>query len=113
MTVPPAGAASPIRDPGLQAERTALAWNRTGLAVLVNALLVLRVGWDSGRVGLSALAIALLLASAVAIFYGAWRRRHLLSDHPSIAPSAWAIATAAVVAIAACAAGLASILVER
>jgi uncharacterized membrane protein YidH (DUF202 family) len=113
MSVPSGEAVSPIRDPGLQAERTALAWNRTGLSVLVNALLALRTGWDSGEAGLSALAIALLLAAGAAIYYGAWRRRHLLSSHPSIAPSSFAIAAAAVVAIAACAAGLFAILIAH
>jgi uncharacterized membrane protein YidH (DUF202 family) len=106
-------AGSPIRDPGLQAERTALAWNRTGLSVFINAVLALRTGWSADAVPLSALAIALLAASGAAIGYGAWRRRHLLSDHPSIAPRAVAIAIAAGVALATCAAGLASILISR
>ena len=36
-------------DPGLQRERTAMAWTRTGLAVLVNALIVLRAGGPQAR----------------------------------------------------------------
>ena len=106
------GPASPIRDPGLQAERTALAWNRTALAVLVNALLVLRSGWSSRTASLTVLGIALMAAAGAAIAYGAWRRRHLTSDHPSIAPRAAAVAIAAGVALATCAAGLASIIVS-
>jgi uncharacterized membrane protein YidH (DUF202 family) len=101
--------ASPIRDPGLQAERTALAWNRTGLAVLANALLALRTGWSSGQTTLSAVAIALLMASGATICYGAWRRRQLLGSAASIAPPARAMAWTAFVALAACATGLAAI----
>jgi len=101
---------SPIRDPGLQAERTALAWNRTALAVVVNALLVLRAGLKTETTPLTGLAIALLAASGAAIAYAAWRRRHLLGEQPSIAPRTVAIALAAVLGIGTCAAGLASII---
>jgi uncharacterized membrane protein YidH (DUF202 family) len=93
----------------LQAERTALAWNRTGLAVLVNALLALRSGWSSRDMPITILAFALLVASGAAIFYGAWRRQELLSDQGNIAPPAIGIATAAVVALGTCGVGVASI----
>ena len=110
MSAPGGSAASPIRDPGLQGERTALAWNRTGLAMLANALLSLRAGWSSGQTTLSGLSIALLAASAATIAYGAWRRRELLGGAASIAPPAVAIGCAAVMALGACATGLFAIL---
>lgn len=108
----PALEAEPIRprDVGLQAERTALSWNRTGSAVLVNALLALRSGWASGESALTIVAFALLVASGIAILYGAWRRRHLLGGRGMTAPRATAIAAAAVVALVTCAAGIASML---
>jgi uncharacterized membrane protein YidH (DUF202 family) len=93
----------------MQAERTALAWSRTGFSVLVNALLVLRAGLSRDTVPLSWLAIALLAAAAAAILYGGWRRRGRLSDRPSIAPRTESIAIAAVVALGTCIAGLASV----
>lgn len=99
-------------DPGLQAERTALAWNRTGLALLANALLALRSGWASRETPITVLAFALLVAAGTAILYGAWRRRHLLNGYGRTAPSAIAIATAAVVTLVACATGIASIVVR-
>ena len=97
------------RDPGLQAERTALAWNRTGLAVLVNALLALRSGWSSGDRPIIFLAVALLVAAGAAVFYGAWRRRQLLSARVMIAPPAIGIVAVAVVALLTCLVGTLSI----
>ncbi|WP_159910954.1 DUF202 domain-containing protein [Pantoea sp. 18069] len=97
------------RDPGLQAERTALAWSRTGLAMLVNALLALRAGWTGREAPITALGLVLLLASGAIIFYGAWRRRQLLSGQAALAPSAHAVMAVAVVTLLACAVAIASV----
>jgi len=103
------GQARPPRDAGLQAERTALAWNRTGLAVLVNGLLALRTGWSSAETPITALAVVLLLAAGAAVFYGNRRRRHLLSGDVPTAPAASVIVTTVLIGLLACATGLASL----
>jgi uncharacterized membrane protein YidH (DUF202 family) len=99
-------------DAGLQPERTALAWNRTGLAIVVNALLALRAGWTSERPMLVVVAFVLLIAAGGAIVYGAWRQRHLSTGLGMTAPPALAIACAAIVTLVASAAGLTSMLVR-
>ena len=100
----------PARDPGLQAERTALAWSRTALAILGNGLLALRYGWMSGRVPIMVLALALLLGAAIVHVEGL-RRRHELLDAPQLTAPAGSINMVAAIALAACATGLASMLV--
>lgn len=96
------------RDPDLQAERTALAWSRTALAVRANALLVLRSGWVSERTTITALGFVPLLAAAAIYLHGAWRRRELVAAHRPVAPRA---GTTAIIVLAACAIGLASVVV--
>jgi len=56
---------SEIRDPGLQAERTSLAWGRTALAASIAALLVTRDGFVSHQPALSVAGLLLLAAAAV------------------------------------------------
>ncbi|HWI81337.1 DUF202 domain-containing protein [Ramlibacter sp.] len=97
------------RDPGLQGERTALAWSRTGLAMLANALLALRAGWVQTSRPVMVLGIGLLAAAAAAFLYGRWRRRGLVEGRGAIAPPALAMTVAAAVMLLACATGLASI----
>lgn len=80
------------RDPGLQPERTALAWARTGLALLVHALLSLRGGMEFGHRGLTLLGVLLMLAAAGVTAYGGWRRHELLRFDPVRAPPAAAMA---------------------
>jgi hypothetical protein len=66
-------------DPGLQPERTALAWRRTGLAMAGGALLALRVfpdligGWAVVLAGLAfCVAVAVLICAHLR-----YRREHL------------------------------------
>ncbi len=67
---------SPALDPGLQRERTTLAWTRTTLGVLVNGVLVLVRHERAFPLGVSAfLACQCLLVAAVAMAAGLRRSR--------------------------------------
>ncbi|MET0698395.1 MAG: DUF202 domain-containing protein [Mycobacterium sp.] len=67
--------------PGLQAQRTSLAWTRTSFAVLANgALLMVRdIRHHSAGIGLASAAIAVVLA-AVTFLIGVRRQRTLAKD---------------------------------
>lgn len=97
------------RDQGLQAERTALSWSRTGWAILANALLALRSGWVNQAVAVTLLAFALLAASGAVMLYGGWRRRQLSSGHAFTAPPAIALATVTAITWGACVTAVISI----
>ena len=73
-------------DPGLQPERTAMAWTRTGLAVFV---LALRTGTASGRLHITVLGILLMFAAGLTVLFGALRGRQLLTDTKLAAPPLW------------------------
>ena len=98
------------RDPGLQPQRTALAWVRTGLAVFVNALIVLRTGIVSKQFFILALGAVLLVASALSVVCGTWRVRHLAAHGARVAPPWILIVGTMWIALIASVAGIASIL---
>lgn len=100
-------------DRGLQAERTALSWNRTGLAVMANALLVLRAGWESGSALITVPAMVLVVAATGTLIYARYRRHQLISGaQPSAPPNICMAATAAITCLS-CAIGVISILIQR
>jgi len=96
------------RDPGLQTQRTALAWSRTALAAWVNALLVLRAALvldhPVGPAPILAFA-GLMVVAASTLTLAAWWRRPTLDEslrqgapHPMamlVAGGAAALASAA------------------
>ena len=97
-----AGASRAPRDPGLQAERTSLAWNRTAVTVVANALLALRAGLMQQRKVIIALGIVLLVCAAALTTFGWIRRRQLLSQDNLASPSPAMVAAAMIFALACC-----------
>lgn len=91
-------------DPGLQPQRTALAWSRTGLAMVVNAVLVLRAGLVEDDPALLMLGALLTLVAGGFVAAGRLRRRELARPDAGGPPS-WLIAWTAAGTVLACAAG--------
>ena len=66
------GTGRPVRDPGLQPERTRLAWRRTALALTVVAVLAVRLALPGDPAGALIGVAAVLLWGAVLVL--CWRR---------------------------------------
>lgn len=73
-----------IPDPGLQPERTALAWNRTFLALLVNAVLLMRAELINGDSMSWVVCAALGGASAVLLAVARRRAEQLRRGRPGL-----------------------------
>lgn len=68
------------RDPGLQPERTRLAWRRTMLAITAVALLTVRLSLSRGALGAGLAALA--LAGWVGVVAVTYRRIAAMSRRP-------------------------------
>lgn len=96
-------------DPGLQPERTALAWSRTALALSVNALLALRAGLIAGEPLLVIVGVVLFGTAGGAIVVASVRRRQLSGDELTIAPPPGALTGITAATLLACVAGIVSV----
>lgn len=77
-------AAAPTRDPGLQPQRTGLAWWRTSLSVLAVALLSLRTALTTGSPW-SLVASLVGASAAVAMLIVGGERPSYSPDHEDVA----------------------------
>jgi uncharacterized membrane protein YidH (DUF202 family) len=97
------------RDHGLQAERTALSWNRTAASLLLNALLAFRVGLVDKSAPIAVLACCLLVGAFALFLFSRHRRRSLCDySYPTTAPALVMAATTLAV-LSAAAIGFAAI----
>ena len=95
----------PARDPGLQPERTGLAWSRTAFVTLLFSALLLRGGIVHHEPGLAWAGVILLIATGALYAWAGWRLRMaatsaLTHGAPVTPASTWVIRiTALVVAL--------------
>ncbi|HFZ8996553.1 TPA: DUF202 domain-containing protein [Citrobacter freundii] len=75
------------RDPGLQAERTALSWHRTTFSILLFSLAAVKIAFARGNAaaGMLSLTGALLALALVGL---TWHRRHACGESLVTTPSA-------------------------
>jgi uncharacterized membrane protein YidH (DUF202 family) len=89
-----------MRDPGLQPERTALAWSRTTLSMLVTAAISLKSGAQLHGPEISIFGSCLLIGFVFTCMLGKARRNAMLHTGAAISPSGFFIATMAIAALA-------------
>ncbi|MFF5898556.1 DUF202 domain-containing protein [Streptomyces argenteolus] len=96
----------PVRDPGLQPERTRLAWRRTTLACTVVGLLAIRQALHDGATAAGVLAVALSLLAWLGFLSVAHRRVSAIgpSEPATLSPRLAVTAAGCTVALAAFAA---------
>lgn len=108
-----AGGQPSPRDPGLQPERTALAWNRTALAGLANAGLALRAGIVNDQWLVTTFGGILLVMAAAVAGFGALRVRQTATGQPVQAAQPVTMAATAAFACFTCATALAVVAGSR
>ncbi|MFJ5731360.1 DUF202 domain-containing protein [Streptomyces paradoxus] len=109
MSTPAARRQDPGRDPGLQPERTRLAWRRTTLSGTVVAVLAVKTVLHGGASAAGVVAGALCCVLWLGFLSVAHRRIRTLTATPSpvsFAPRHAAAAVLCTVAMAACGAAL-------
>jgi uncharacterized membrane protein YidH (DUF202 family) len=79
----------PSQRAGLQAQRTALAWGRTALALLVTTLLIMRAGLRSGETAIQVLGGIVAIASAAILSVAVIRGMQLRGGAMIVAPPSW------------------------
>jgi hypothetical protein len=107
------GQTTPSKDPGLQPERTGLAWSRTGFLALIVACLSLRIGVHTEAV--ISLLVTLLLAAlgCVCLHRGHQRPLYSSGDEVVTPRHRWLLLTTSSVVVIASATHIALLLARH